>query len=338
MTVGEGGSRPRGPTPAPDDWALYRDGRLQPGREYDDAVAAARERQGFVWVRLHEPTGEDVRAVASEFGLHPLVVDDARDERHGTKAGLYDGLVYLVLHRVAYEGEATGVRDAGRLTVFAGPDFAVTLSEGGPDPVPAIVQRLEEQPKLLAHGPAAVLYATADATVDEYTEAAEAFESDLTDIEAAVFDDTSGNQAGRIYRAKRRLLQLRRAVVPLGPPVRTLMQHAPEPVQAKVQQLFQGVGAHLDHVHGQLAAHDDIINSMLQANLAQLSVSQNNDMRKITSWAAIVAVPTAIAGIYGMNFTDMPELHWVFGYPAVMLVMAAICVVLYWNFKRRGWL
>lgn len=320
------------------DWTLYRDGRRQAGQEYDDAVAAARAREGFVWVRLHEPADDDVRAVAADFGLHPMVVESALEEAPGTKAGEYDGLFYLVLHRVAYDGEQAGVRDGGRLTVFVGPDFAVTVSQGDPDPVPSIAQQLEDQPKLLTHGPAAVLYALADATVDEYLAAADAFESDLTDIEAAVFDETTGNQAGRIYRAKRRLLALQRAIVPLGPPVRTLIQRAPEPLQAKVQTYFRGVGDHLDHVHAQLAGHDEIINSMLQANLAQLSVSQNNDMRKITSWAAIVAVPTAIAGIYGMNFRDMPELHWTLGYPAVMLVMTAICVVLYWNFKRRGWL
>lgn len=320
------------------EWALYRDGRRQPGQEYDDAVAAARADQGFVWVRLHEPSEADLHAVASDFGLHPIAVDDALDERPATKVGALEGMVYLVLRRIAYEGEQAGVRDAGRLTVFAGPDFAVTVSEGDPDPVPAIMQQLEERPKLLVHGPAAVLYAAADTTVDEYAEAAEAFEADLTDIEGAVFDDTSGNQAARIYRAKRRLLNLRRAVVPLGAPVRALVQRAPDPVPAKVRTLFGGVGDHLDHVHAQLAGHDDIINSMLQANLAQLSVSQNNDMRKITSWAAIVAVPTAIAGIYGMNFRDMPELHWTLGYPAVLLVMTVICVVLYWNFKRRGWL
>lgn len=317
------------------EWAFYRDGRKQTGQDYDDAVAQARQRQGFVWIRLHEPGEDDLRGIAADFGLHPLAVEDALDPRQGTKIGHYDGLVYLVLRRVRYDG---GVRDAGRLTMLAGPDVVVSVSEGDPDPVEAVAEQLESRPKLLGHGPAAVLYVAADSTVDEYVEVAEAFEADLTEIEAAVFDEVSGNQAGRIYHAKRELLKLQRAVAPLGLPVRSLTQRAPELVAPKVQTYFRGVGDHVDRLHAQLGGYDEIIGSMLQANLAQLSVAQNNDMRKITSWAAIIAVPTAIAGIYGMNFRHMPELHWRLGYPGVMLLMAALCWMLYVNFKRRDWL
>lgn len=317
------------------DWTFYRDGRRQTGQEYDDAVTAAREGPGFVWIKLHEPGEDDLNHIAADFGLHPLAVQDALDPRQGTKIGHYDGLVYLVLRRVRYHG---GVRDAGRLTLLAGPDVVVTVSEGDPDPVAAIAQRLEAQPKLIGHGPAAVLYAAADVTVDEYTETAEAFEAYLTEIEAAVFDDVSGNQAGRIYHAKRELLKLQRAIAPLGLPVRSLAQRVPDLIPAKVQTYFRRIGDHVDRLRTQLNGYDEIISSMLQANLAQLSVAQNNDMRKITSWAAIIAVPTAIAGIYGMNFRDMPELDWTFGYPAVMLLMAGLCWMLYVNFKRRNWL
>ncbi|WP_158564164.1 magnesium and cobalt transport protein CorA [Jiangella anatolica] len=316
------------------DWAFYRDGQRQDA-DYDAAIAAARDRQGFVWIRLHEPAADDLHRVAADVGLHPLAVDDALDQRQGTKIGHYDGLVYLVLRRVRYDG---GVRDAGRLTVLATAEVVVTVSEGDPDPVAVIAERLEARPKLLGHGPAALLYVAADATVDEYTATAETFEADLTDIEAAVFDDASGNQAGRIYHAKRELLKLQRAIAPLGTPVRSLSQHLPDLIPAKVQTYFRGVADHVDRLHAQLGGYDEIIGSMLQANLAQLSVAQNNDMRKITSWAAIIAVPTAIAGIYGMNFRDMPELRWSFGYPGVMLLMAALCWMLYVNFKRRGWL
>lgn len=317
------------------DWAYYRDGRRQTGQEYDDAVAAAREQEGFVWIRLHEPGEDDLHRIAVDFGLHPLAVEDALDHRQGTKFGHYDGLVYLVLRRVHYDG---GVRDAGRLTVLAGPGVVVTVSEGDPDPVPAITERLEGRPKLLGQGPAAVLYVAADTTVDEYTETAEAFETDLAEIETAVFDEVSGNQASPIYHAKRELLKLQKGIAPLGLPVRILTQRAPDLIPAKVQTYFRGVADHVERLHAQLNGYDEIIGSMLQANLAQLSVAQNNDMRKITSWAAIVAVPTAIAGVYGMNFRHMPELHWTYGYPGVMLLMAALCWILYVNFKRRGWL
>ncbi|WP_162606451.1 magnesium and cobalt transport protein CorA [Jiangella asiatica] len=324
------------------EWALFRDGRRQDGVGYPEAVDAARSGDGFVWVGLSEPDQERWRKAAADFGLHPLVVEDALDPRPSPKLAHYDGVVSMVLRTVRYvrhEGpERNEMLDTGALTAVAGAHFVLTVARGDPGTLDLALRRLEEQPKLLAQGPTALLYTAADVTVDGYLDAAEEFEEDLTEIEAAVFADVRDNQAERIYRAKRELLTLRRAVLPLSHPVRELSQPAPGILPSKIQAYFREVSGHLDRVHTLLAGHDETIASMLQANLAQLSVSQNNDMRKITSWAAIIAVPTAIAGIYGMNFRHMPELRWELGYPGVMLLMAAICLGLYWNFKRRGWL
>jgi magnesium transporter len=198
--------------------------------------------------------------------------------------------------------------------------------------------RLHDDPDLLARGPSAVLYAVTDVVVDGYLDAVALMEDDIAEIETVVFEDTGHNHAARVYRVKREVLELRRAVGPLVQPLRTLAERADHLVDPTVRTYFRDVGDHLDKVHELLRTDDEILNSILEANLAQLSVRQNEDMRKITSWAAIIAVPTAIAGIYGMNFRNMPELHWAAGYPLALLTMAASCVLLYWNFKRRGWL
>lgn len=325
------------------DWALYSDGRRQDGLDYDGAVAAARRGEGFVWIDLHQPDELRLSAVAKDFGLHPLAVEDAVEAHENPKVEHYEDAVFMVLKTVRYVPYEdvtvqNEVIETGELMVFAGSHFAITVSHGAPDEFDSVRERLEAEPKLLGHGPSAVLYAAADATVDRYLDVAERFETDMTEIEASVFADAHSNQAERIYRAKRELLKLRRAVVPLGQPMRMLSQFSLDLVPPKVQTYFRDVSDHLERVHGLLGGYDEIVNSMLQANLAQLTVSQNDDMRKITSWAAIIAVPTAIAGIYGMNFDHMPELRWSFGYPGVMVLMAAGCIALYLNFKRRGWL
>jgi magnesium transporter len=323
------------------NWRLYRDGRWDSDIEYEEALAAARNGNGFVWIGLHHPGRHELDEVADEFHLHPLAVEGAVEAQLHPKVEHFGDVVFMALRTVGYvphdESVPNEIVETGELMVFVGPYFAITVSHGEPDSVQPILARLED-PHILQHGSMAVLYVTADVIVDDYLDTAERFETDLTEIEGSVFVNIAGNQAERIYRAQRELLKLRRAIIPLGQPIRSLAQHQIAAIPVKIQAYFRDISDHLDRVHGLLAGYDEIINSMLQANLAQLSVAQNNDMRKITSWAAIVAVPTAIAGIYGMNFTDMPELDWSFGYPAALIAMGAMCMVLYWNFKRRGWL
>lgn len=325
------------------NWGLYDEGRRQEAADYEAAVAAARRGHGFVWIGLHEPENELLHRVADDFGLHPLAVEDVTSTHENPKVEHYEESIFMVLKTVRYvPHEDINVQneiiETGEVTVFIGSHFVVTVRKGDHGGLASIRSTIEDNPEMLSHGPAAVLYAIADVAVDGYLDVAEKVDTDITEIEESIFAEENTNHAERIYRIKRELLNLRRAVVPLGQPIRTLSQHPVELIDPKVQTYFRDIGDHLDRVHNLLAGYEDIINSMLQANLAKLSVAQNNDMRKITSWAAIIAVPTAIAGIYGMNFAYMPELRWTLGYPAALTLMALSCVALYWNFKRRGWL
>jgi magnesium transporter len=230
--------------------------------------------------------------------------------------------------------------------VFIGDAFVVTVRHGECSPLAQVRRRLEEDPEMLRHGPTAVLYSIADATVDHYLEVATELQTDLEKLEAEVFSPSGGGSrhtASRIYTFKRQILEFRRATGPLTVPLTRLSGSgtagAPVPfVNEKAQPFFRDVNDHLARVNESVESLDRLVSDILSAHLAQMSVRQNDDMRKISAWAAMAAVPTMIAGIYGMNFDHMPELHWLWSYPAVILAMAALEFLLYHLFKRRGWL
>lgn len=325
------------------NWALYQDGARVDVADYAEAVRTARERGGFVWIGLHEPELQQLQKVADEFGFHPLAVEDATQAHERPKVELYHDTLFTVLKTVAYiphaELTATSqIVETGQVMVFLGTHFVVTVRQGQHGELTHLREQLEGDPEMLAKGSSAVLYAVSDYIVDNYVAVAEQLEDDITAIEEAVFSDTRGRGAERIYVVKRELLELRRAVLPLGQPLRQLAEEPLELIDPKVQRYFRDVLDHQVRAHELLSGQDEIMSSILQAHLAQLSVAQNEDVRKITSWAAIIAVPTAIAGIYGMNFTHMPELHWIAGYPMALVLMLISCVALYINFKRHGWL
>ncbi|MCW2575293.1 MAG: corA, partial [Modestobacter sp.] len=188
------------------------------------------------------------------------------------------------------------------------------------------------------HGPAAVLYAIADHVVDDFVAVAEAVEDDVEELEVSVFSPARTDDTPRIYQLKRELLQLRRAVQPLETPLSTLVDRPNDLVPEGMRSYFRDVQDHALRIRDQVAGLDELLSSILQASLARTSVADNEDMRKISAWAGIIAVPTAIAGIYGMNFDHMPELHTRWGYPAVLLLMVVACVSLYRGFKHSGWL
>ncbi|MFD4577860.1 magnesium/cobalt transporter CorA [Streptomyces sp. NPDC058417] len=328
------------------DCAIYRDGHRTDGPEdFSDALDRARSVGGFVWIGLHEPGEEEFAHITSEFGLHPLAVEDALKAHQRPKLEVYDDSLFLVLKPVVYEPDSDTV-SSGEVMVFLGDGFVVTVRHGGGSPLAAVRRRLEAEPEMLAKGPTTVLYAIADATVDHYLDVATELQTDLEELEAEVFSPDGGgsrNTASRIYTFKRQVLEFRRATGPLTPPVARLAG-APGPgaglpfVDDAARPFFRDVGDHLARVNESVEALDRLVSDILSAHLAQMSVRQNDDMRKISAWAAMAAVPTLIAGIYGMNFDHMPELHWVWGYPAVIAVMVALELSLYRLFKRRGWM
>ncbi|RRQ78691.1 magnesium and cobalt transport protein CorA [Streptomyces griseofuscus] len=330
------------------DCAIYRHGQRTEGPEdLSDALAEARAAGGFVWIGLYEPSEREFGLVTQEFGLHPLAVEDALKAHQRPKLEVYEDSLFVVLKPVAYEPESDTV-SAGEIMVFVGDCFVVTVRHGEASPLAAVRHRLEEEPEMLHKGPTSVLYAIADAIVDRYLEVATELQTDLEEVEAEVFRPEGGgarNTASRIYGFKRQIVEFRRATGPLTVPLNRLAGTGPLGsgsgvpfVHEDARPFFRDVGDHLARVNESVEGLDRLVSDVLSAHLAQTSVRQNDDMRKISAWAAMAAVPTMIAGIYGMNFDHMPELHWLWSYPVVILVMALLEVLLYRLFKRREWL
>jgi magnesium transporter len=328
------------------DCAIYRDGHRTDGPEdFSDALGEARSAGGFVWIGLHEPTEKEFDLVTQEFELHPLAVEDALKAHQRPKLEVYEDSLFVVLKPVVYEPESDTV-SSGELMLFLGDGFVVVVRHGEGSPLKAVRQRLEHEPELLGKGPTSVLYAIADATVDHYLDVAVELQNDLEELEAEVFSPDGGGSrhtASRIYNFKRQILEFRRATGPLAPPLARLagtgaFGAAVPFVNEKARPFFRDVNDHLTRVNESVENLDRLVSDILSAHLAQTGVRQNDDMRKISAWAAMAAVPTMVAGVYGMNFEHMPELRWEWGYPAVIVVMVALEVLLFRTFKRRGWL
>ncbi|MFE7973343.1 magnesium/cobalt transporter CorA [Streptomyces shenzhenensis] len=329
------------------DCAIYRDGHRTEGpRDFSDALAEARARgDSFLWIGLYEPTQREFDLVTEEFGLHPLAVEDALKAHQRPKLEVYDDSLFVVLKPVTYDPE-NGIVASGELMLFLGDSFVVTVRHGEGSPLGAVRRELEHRHDTLRHGPTGVLYSIADAVVDHYVEVATELGGDLEALEAEVFSPAGGGSrhtASRIYTFKRQVMEFRRATVPLAMPMSRLAGLGPYAgsvpfVRRQARPFFRDVNDHLTRVNESVEGLDRLVSDILSAHLAQMSVRQNDDMRKISAWAAMAAVPTMIAGIYGMNFDHMPELHWLWSYPAVIGVMGALEVVLYRTFKRRGWL
>jgi magnesium transporter len=329
------------------DWAAYIDGHRASTATVEDAVRLIRDGRltpdgdsaGFVWVGLHEPSATELTELAEVFGLHPLAVEDAIHAHQRPKLERYDDVHFVVMKTVGYVStgpDEAEVVETGEIMIFCGPDFVVTVRHGTHGELGPVRRQLEKDPARLAMGPAAVLHAVADRVVDGYVCVADAVQEDIDEVEEAVFSPERTDEARRIYRLKREVIQLKRAVGPLAGPLRNLSGRRFVP--AEIKEYLRDVEDHLTRVREQVAGYDDLLTSILQVAFAQVQIHENEDMRKISAWVAIAAVPTMIAGIYGMNFTHMPELSWTFGYPYALGLIAAICFLLWRGFKRNGWL
>ncbi|ROQ98885.1 magnesium transporter [Streptomyces sp. 2132.2] len=324
------------------DCAMYRDGRRSPAPEdLSDALDQARANgDAFLWVGMYEPTEEEFEHVSKEFRLHRLAVEDALTAHQRPKLEVYDDSLFVVLKPVMYDDDTDTVT-TGELMLFIGDSFVVTVRHGEGAALSAVRHRLEHEPEVLRHGPTAVLYAVADAVVDHYIEVAAELQADLEEVEADVFapqaTDTK-NTAARIYAFKRQVLEFRRATSPLLQPMDRLAFGNVPFVHEHAQPFFRDVADHLTKASEYIEGLDRLLSDALAAHLAQMGVRQNDDMRKISAWAAMAAVPTMVAGIYGMNFDHMWELRQPWGYPAVVLVMVGACLGLHRLFKTRGWL
>ncbi len=324
------------------DWAAYVDGERVDTHSVAEAVRLVREPERsadtpnrFVWVGLYEPDAAELEQLADVFGLHPLAVEDAIHAHQRPKLERYDDVQFFVMKTIGHDARSDAVR-TGEIMIFCGPDFIVTVRHGSHSGLADVRERLEESPERLALGPAAVLHAITDQVVDGYISVGDAVQADIDEVEECVFSADATNQAERIYRLKREVIQLKRAVVPLAGPMRNLAGRRFVP--AEIREYFRDVDDHLSRVREQVESCDELLTPILQAHLTQVTVTDNHDMRKISAWAAILALPTAITGVYGMNFSHMPELHWKYGYPLVLGMITVACVALHRRFRRTGWL
>jgi magnesium transporter len=328
------------------DCALYEPGGRRSRRlPVDGAAAAARGCEGFVWIGMHEPSPEQFTAVVAEFDLPSLAVDDAVVAHQRPKLELYGDIVFAVLKPVRYV-DSEEVVDVGEIALFVGPDFVVTVRHGVSDVLRRVRADVDAAgPELLRHGPTAVLYRVADRIVDGYEEVAACISVDVEEIEAQVFGGEETDHSQRIYRLKREVLQFRRAVAPLATPLERLAAGTVKGIDPDAGHYFRDVHDHVLRAIDAVEGHDRMLTDVLTADLAQVSVRQNRtavrqneDMRKISAWAAIALVPTAVAGVYGMNFENMPELRWEYGYFMVLGLIFLACLTLYRLFRRNGWL
>ena len=328
------------------DCGVYAGGRRRPGSPgLQQALQTAAVDGGFVWIGLSDPTAEEFADLQRRFDLPQLAVDDAVKAHQRPKLERYDSsLTFAVVKPVVYV-DRDEVVQVSELAIFLGRDFIITVRHGGSEVPAQVRQDLEADPELLAHGPAAVLYRALDLVVDQYLAVVEAIGLDVDEIEEQVFGGERGEHAERIYKLKREVLEFRRAVVPLVQPLQRLVNGEVPWVGADAQPYFRDVHDHALRAADAIEGYDNLLSDVLQADLAQVTVEQsrvavrqNEDMRKISAWAAIALVPTAIAGIYGMNFEYMPELQSRYGYFVVLGVIAAACLGLHALFRRNHWL
>ncbi|MGW4942163.1 magnesium/cobalt transporter CorA [Actinoplanes sp. NPDC004185] len=327
------------------DCGVYVDGKREPGDfTPDEALREACSRENaFVWLGLHEPTAAEMAAIARTYDLHELAVEDAVKAEQRPKLEQFNSVHFLVLRTARYvpHGELTEtsqVVETGQMMLFVGERFVITVRHGDASRLAPVRADMEARGELLAQGPWAVAYAVTDRVVDAYIAVADQVETDLDIIEEGAFSRDSGSPVQQIYQMKREIVEFRRAVVPLQRPLATITSPQSRQVPKEIRRYFRDVQDHLTRTVEQVASYDDLLNSILQARLAQVTVDQNNDMRKIAAWAGIATVWTAIAGVYGMNFEHMPELAWQYSYPALITLMLAISVLLYRAFRRNGWL
>ena len=320
------------------DQAVYRHGHRMPCTDLSDELAAVREDgHGWIWIGLKDPTDSEFDLVKDELQLHPLAVEDAVTGHQRPKLEIYDASLFVVVKPLRYI-EATSDIETGEVMVFLGDRFVVTVRRGEAGPLAGVRQLIEHDPVRLNLGPVAVLHGVMDAVVDNYDLIDREIQDDMEELEASVFADDRSSDAREIYALKREVLEFRRAALPLIEPARRLSEDDIPHVPEVAKPFFRDVADHLLRSVDHIESYDRLLSDILSAHLAQVSVRQNDDMRKISAWVAIAAVPTAIAGIYGMNFHHFPELGWQYGYPFTLFAMLVICGILFRAFKRSGWL
>ena len=318
--------------------AAYAAGRRVGDVAIADISEVLRQPDRFVWIGLHEPDPELLRQIQEEFGLHDLAIEDALLAHQRPKLERYGESLFVVL-RSARLGAGGGRVEFGETHVFVGPRYVVSVRHGAAPPLSEVRARCEATPALLGKGPGFVLYALMDFIVDQFFPLVDALEDQLEALEEAIFRERFRRATTeRIYKLRRDLLEVKRAVSPLVDVCNRLMRADVELVPEDARVYFRDVYDHVIRLNEMADTLRELLTTALEANLSLISVGQNEAMKRLAGWAAIIAVPTMIAGVYGMNFKVMPELDWPFGYPLAIGLMLATCGYLYYRLKRAGWL
>ncbi|GAA0313219.1 magnesium and cobalt transport protein CorA [Streptomyces polychromogenes] len=360
--------RPSGNSPAPPsaapatvppdhhsviDSAVYREGRrvASPTTLAETFRRLREQPDGMAWIGLHRPTESELHSLAAEFNLHPLSIEDALEAHQRPKLERYGDTLFVVLRAARYLDAQEEV-DFGELHVFVGPDFLITVRHGAAPDLSAVRRRMEESPDLLSLGPEAALYAILDAVVDGYAPVVAGVQNDMDEIETEVFRGDP-EVSRRIYELSREMVEFQRATRPLVGMLHALMAgFAKYGTDEELQRYLRDVADHVTHTSERVDGFRQALTEILTVNatlvsqqqnaemraLAEAGFEQNEEIKKISSWAAILFAPTLVGTIYGMNFETMPELHWVAGYPFAILLMAVVCTSLYVIFKKRDWL
>ncbi len=325
------------------DWGRYVEGIRCPDPRFDVAWARAASGDGFLWVGVHGPNLRQLTLLGDLFDIRRAVIDGTTARHRRSTLERHGDVLVLSLSTLAYvdsadRDEGGDVVETGSITVFIGQRFALTVRALRHTSMGGLRDRIEADPERLVHGPSAVLHAVVDQVVDGYLAVMDAVNTDVEEIETAVFGRHAPSDFERIYQLKRDVIETKHAVIALSRPVRELADRPRRLVNAEMREYFRDVSDHLDRVREQVSSYDEMLSSILRAGLARLAMSENEDMRRISAWIAIAAVPTMIAAIYGMNFAHMPELRQVWGYPLVITAMLGSCAALYRGFSRNGWL
>jgi magnesium transporter len=334
------------------DSAIYVDGkRMNSPASLEETYEACRDQRGIAWIGVYKPADGEFARVAEEFNLHELAVEDAIETHQRAKLERYGDTLFVVLRAARYLDRAETV-EFTELHLFVGPDFVVTVRHGDSPDLSRVRRRMESEPDILRLGTEAILYAILDRVVDDYEPVVRGLEHDIDEIETQVFGGNAG-VTRRTYDLTREIIEFQRATKPLVGMVGALSAGADKHgVDPELQQYLRDVQDHAIQVQEQVASYRELLQNILSVNLSivglqqndevkaltEASIAQNDEVKRISAWAAILFAPTLVGTIYGMNFDDMPELHWQLGYPFSLLLMLLVSIAMYLVFRGRGWL
>jgi magnesium transporter len=318
--------------------AAYSQGRRVGNIQLNDISEVLKQTDKFVWIGLHEPGEGILKVVQEEFSLHDLAIEDALRAHQRPKLEVYGGSIFIVLRTAQMNFQQHKI-NFGETHFFLGDNFIVTVRHGSSISYAEVRSRCEKTPQLLSKGPGFALYAIMDSIVDQYFPVIEALEEELVALEEKIFAKQSGRETTfDIYHLKRQLMEVKRAVSPLIEICNRLMRFDLKVIPEDTQPYFRDIYDHVVRINEMVDNARELLGTALDANFSLISISQNDVSKRFAGWAAIIGVPTMIAGIYGMNFEHMPELHWAFGYPLALAFTFGSALVLYFVFKRSGWL